>query len=60
MNDKTSASKERIQLACKALEEALSNFEQDNSAEEIRRLGQLSELKQRLEAIRTQLDDLSQ
>ena len=60
MNDKTSASKERIQLACKALEEALSNFEQDNSAEEIRRLEALTDLKKRLEAIRTQLDGLSQ
>jgi hypothetical protein len=60
MNDKTSASKERIQAACLALEEALSNFEQDNSAEEVRRLEALTDLKQRLEAIRTQLDGLSQ
>ena len=58
--EKKPASKDRIRLACKALEEALLSFESETSEKERQRSEQLLEIKERLRAIRSQLDDLSQ
>jgi hypothetical protein len=59
-SEKKPASTDRIRLACKALEEALLSFESETSDKERRRSEQLLEIKERLRAIRSQLDDLSQ
>ncbi len=54
-----SKSQERIKLACVALEEALTNFEKEDTEGQRQKQEQLSRLKAQLETIRCQLDELS-